>query len=54
MLTNWRLLECSWAPSSSVLHIMAKLLYFYLCLFDAIIELHAMDENMFNDSLIGK
>ena len=29
-------------------------LSFYLCFSDAIVELHAMDENLFNDFLIGK
>ena len=31
-----------------------KLLWRCLCLFDAIVDLHAMDEKMFNDFLIGK
>ena len=33
------LLECSWAPSSFVLRIVAKSLSSCLCLFDTIIEL---------------
>ena len=36
------------------LHIVDKLLCFCLCLFDAIVELHAMDDKMFIDLLIGK
>ena len=36
------------------LDILAKLLWFCLCFLDAIVELHAMDENLFNDFLIGK
>ena len=36
--------ECSWAPLSFVLQIVAKLLRSCLCFFDAINELHAMDE----------
>ena len=42
--TNWRLLKSSWAPLSFALWIKAKLLCFCLCLFNAIVELHAMDE----------
>ena len=42
-------MECSWATLSFSLQIVAKLLYSCLCLIDAIIELHAMDEKMFND-----
>jgi hypothetical protein len=45
-------LEHSWAPLSFAFWIKAKLLcffMFFLCLFNAIIELHAMDEKMFND-----
>ena len=37
-----------------VVHIVAKLLCFCLCLFDAIAELYAMDDKMFNDFLNGK
>ena len=33
---------------------MAKLLCCCFCLFNVVVELHAMDEKMFNDSLIGK
>ena len=36
------------------LHIVAKLLYYCLCLFDAIMELHALVENTFNDYHIGR
>ena len=43
MFTNGRLLECSWALLSFSLHIVAKLLCFCLCLFNVIVELHAMD-----------
>ena len=46
------LLECSWDPLSFALHIEAKLLCFCLCLFDAIVELQAMDEKII--FLIGK
>ena len=35
------------------LHIVAKLLCSCLCLFDAIVDLHAKHEKMFNDYLIG-
>ena len=47
------LLEYSWAPLGFALHIVKKLLCFWLCLYDAIVELHAMDEKMFNDFIIG-
>ena len=47
-------LECSWAPLSSSLWTRTKLLCSYLCMFDAIVELHAMNEKMFNDFFIGK
>jgi hypothetical protein len=47
-------LECSWDPLSFALHIVAKLLCFCLYLFDAIVELHAMNEKLFNDFLIEK
>ena len=36
------------------LHSVARLLWSCLCLFHAIVDLHAMDENLFNDFLIGK
>ena len=42
------------APLSFAIHIVAKALCFCLCLLDAIIELHAMDEKMFNDFLMVK
>ena len=54
MFTNWRLLEHSWAPLGFALHIVAKLLCFCLCFLDAIVELHAMDEKIFNNPLIEK
>ena len=54
VFTYWRLLECSWAPLSFALHIVAKVLWFCLCSFDAMIELHPMDEELVNDFLIGK
>ena len=42
--TNWRLLESSWAPLSFSLWIVVKLLcWTCLCLFDAIVQLYAMD-----------
>ena len=47
MFTSWRCLECAHAPLSCALHITAKLLCSCLCLFDAIVELHAIDEKMF-------
>ena len=50
---NWRLLERSTTPLSFVLWIVAKLSCSCLCLFDAIVELHAMNDKMFNDFLIG-
>ena len=34
----------SWTPFSFAMRIMAKLLWTSLCLFEAIVELHAMDE----------
>ena len=46
---GWRCLECSWAPLSFALHVLAKSLCFCLCLFDAIVDLHAMAEKMSND-----
>ena len=48
------LLECLWAPFSFCLRIVAKLLCWCLCLFDATIEFDAMDEETSNDFLIGK
>ena len=36
------------------LRIVALLLCFFLCFFDAIVELHAMDEEFLNDFLIGR
>ena len=51
--TNWALLECSWAPSRFVLWIVAKSLRSCLYLFDAIIQLYDLDENTFNDFLVG-
>ena len=36
------------------LQIVALLLCFFLCFFDAIVELHAMDEEFLNDFLIGR
>ena len=44
---------CSWAPLSSALLIEANLLCSCLCLFDAIVELHAMLE-VVHDFLITK
>ena len=37
-------MECSWAPLSFSLLIIAKSLYSCLCLLDALIDLKAMDE----------
>ena len=48
------LLESQSAPLSFALHIMDKLFCCSLCLFDAIVEFHVMDEKMFDDFLIGK
>ena len=39
---------------SFALQFVAKLLCSCLHLFDVVIELHPVDENMFNDFLIGK
>ena len=39
--------------SRTSLQIMTKLLYYSLCLLNAIVELHVVDEQMFNDFLIG-
>ena len=47
-------MERSWAPLSFALWIVIELLGSCLCLLDAIIELHAMDETMFIDFPIGK
>ena len=47
-------MEHSRAPLCFALWIMAKLLWSCLCLFDAIFELHVMNETIFNDFLIGK
>ena len=44
----------SWIALGFTLRVVAKLLCSYLCLFDAIVELHAMNEKMFIDFLIGK
>ena len=41
-------------PLSFSLQIVAKLLHSCPCLFGALIELHHMDEKVFNDFLIGK
>lgn len=40
-------------PTSSLTAHMLALPYSCVCLFDAIVEWHAMDERMFNDFLIG-
>ena len=52
--TRWRLLECAWDPLSCTLHIMAKSHFlFCLCLFDEIVEIHAMDHaKILNESFI--
>ena len=47
-------IEGSWAPFSFSLWIVAKLSSSCLCLLDAIVELHAINEKMFNDFLIEK
>jgi hypothetical protein len=46
----------SWAPVSFALymHYAYVIVLSCLCLLDAIVELHATDENMFNDFLIEK
>ena len=52
---NWRHLESPWAPLRTALWIVVKLLcYFFFVLFDAIIELHAINEKMFNDFFTSK
>ena len=52
--TTWRLTKRSWAPLCFALWIVAKLLCSFLCMLDAIVELHATGEKMFNDFLIRK
>jgi hypothetical protein len=41
-------------PQIFSLQIATKLLCSCLCSFDTIVEFHAMDEEMFNDFLIGE
>ena len=43
-----------WLPCPSLLGFVAKLICFSLCLCAATVEIHAIDENLFNDRLIGK
>jgi hypothetical protein len=43
--TSWRLLECSLAPLSFPLWIVVKLLCSCLYLLDAIVEVHAINNN---------
>jgi hypothetical protein len=50
---NERLLKLSWASLGFALYKVGKLLCSYLCLFDTIIEVHAMNENI-EDFLIEK
>ena len=45
---------CSWAPLSFPLQIVAKLICSCHCLFDVIVEVHAMHERVFNDFLVVK
>ena len=47
------LLERSWASLRFSLHIVAKLLCFCLWLFDATLDLHAMDEKLLIDSIFS-
>ena len=47
-------MKLSWAPLSFALWIVVKLLCSCHCFLHAIVELHAMDEKMFNNFLIGK
>ena len=47
-------LECLWVPSCLALRIVAKLLCSSLCLFDAIVELYAINEKLFNEFLSKK
>ena len=42
------------ASLNLALHVVAKLLCFCLCLFDAIVELHAMDDKVFINLLTKK
>ena len=51
---NRRHLESPWAPLRIALWIVVKLLCYFFVLFDAIIELHAMNEKMFNDFFTSK
>jgi hypothetical protein len=44
VFTNGRLVEHSWTPLSFAIHIVAKLFFSRLCLFDATVELHPMIE----------
>ena len=48
-LPNWRSLKYSWALLSFTLWIVVNLCWTCLCVLDAIFELHAMNERMFND-----
>ena len=43
-----------WVPLRFAFWTVAKLMCSCLCLFDAIIELHVMDESIFNEFLIRK
>jgi hypothetical protein len=47
-------MECSWAPSSFALWTVASHCALVFVFFDAMVELHAMDEKKFNDFLIRK
>ena len=44
LILSMRLLKLSWVPLGFAPHVKAKILCSCLCLFDAIIELHAMNE----------
>ena len=49
-----RVLKGSWTSLNFALQIKVKLLCSCLRLFDVIVKLHAMDENMFKDFLIKR
>ena len=51
---NLKAFEVLLSPLSFALQIVANLLCSCLCLFDEIVELHPLNEKMFNDFLMVK
>ena len=45
---------CAFKKAMKSVEVKVELLCYFLCLVDAIGELHAMDEKMFDDFLIGR